>query len=551
MYKIRQMMKKNTVRLPLIMAPLMAATACGALPGLPGSSSDEASVSVVNADVDESFGSATSEQTDADGTSEFDTEQNDTDETGNNDDAGADDENRDSASDGAPGGEVAADGAITLVTEDKRMSTNPDSLTRGWGLLEADGATTTLAIDGEGAPAGFKFLIIDYQVLGGDNGNLFEEALRVITEDEVFPNLVNVNQIPKAGTVLNTFAVFEVPETVSTFRFEGGAPEGERDGFTAAYDIVLTPAVAAATDSTEPPISVEAESIDITLLTDEAIMSTNPGTPDRGSAELTVDGAVTTEKIDAVGATEGFKFVIVDYQMAGLDSGNFFDQAFRLQADDEWYPPLSDINEIVRAGGVFNGEVVFEVPADVESVILEGGFPTALGDEGFTAQFQIVFAGTGDETAAPTDDSDDDAAGGEPSAIEAVAWDINQVSDGDLMSTNPSTPTRGSGRLSVDGAITTAKIEAVGAAAGFKFVIIDYQLAGTESGNFFDQSFRLQSEGEWYQPQVDINEIVRPGEVFNGQLVFEIPEEAGTVLLEGGMPLGSPDGTTARFEISF
>ncbi len=65
------------------------------------------------------------------------------------------------------------------------------------------------------------------------------------------------------------------------------------------------------------------------------------------------------------------------------------------------------------------------------------------------------------------------------------------------------------------------------------------------------QAFRLQSDGEWYQPLNNIDEITKEGAAVNGQLFFQIPEDSGVVLLEGGMPLGSEDGTTTRFEISF
>lgn len=555
------------VRTGLVAAVTLVASSCG-LPGTPdllGSDDSSVEVSVVNAEPVEadSLSSAVADGGSSDSGAEDDSTGGA--DGGDGSDGAEDADGSPSAGDGSSstGGsdatssgtdqlptiavdELAIGDAITLVGDDKRMSTNPKDLTRGWGLLDVDRASTTASYDGQGATVGFKLLVVDYQVLGGDSGNFFDQAIRAIADGEVYPNLVGVNEISGPGWVFNSTAVFEIPETATEVRFEAGAPEGERDGFTAGYDLALSPA--AEVDDPTAELSapaIERRSDEITLVSSGAVMTTNTKTPDRGSGTLTIDEVRTSSRIDAVAAGSGRKFVIFDYQVASLSSGNFFQDAFRLEAAGEWYSPLTRINEIVGPGVVINSEVVFEVPAEADGLVLEAGFPTRLGQEGLTATFEITFA---DDEDTGGDGSQDAAADVE---LEAEAWDITLIHSDGVMSTNPGTPLRGAGELTIDSARTTVKIEAVGAEPGFKFVVVDFQLSGLSSGNFFNQAFRMQANGEWFSPLTRINEIVGPGVVFNGELVFQVPETATSVILEGGVPLGSVDGTTTRYEIEF
>lgn len=526
----------------MIMGPLMATSAC-ALPGLPGSDDESATVSVVNAEPvlgSESEGDGESVEGRSDGDDGAVTTTVVVD-SADQDDAEADSDTNDADSvapvvSGPDVIEMAGPEAIALVGTEDRMSTNPGNLTRGNGYLAVDRVYTTGLFDDIAANPGSKIAVVEYQLSGLENGNFFDESLRVIAGGETYPTLTSINETPRLGKIFNSRAIFEIPSDATSLVVEGGAPEGELDGFTTRYDVALSPS-----DGGPLPIpaATEAASVGITLVSDNPRMSTNPERADRGSGNLTIDAARAVTKIEAESALPGFRFVIFDYQLLGIDDGNFFEHAFRVEANGEWYTPIGNINEIVDPGLVYNGQLFFHLPADADELRLEGG-TTERQDEGFRTEYTIML------DSAATADADEPVT---DVAVEAEASEITLVSSEDVMSTNTGNVGRGWGRLSIDAARSTAKIEQFGAAPGFKYVVIDYQLLGVSGGNFFEHAFRLRAEGEWYSPIGNINEIVDEGVVFNGELVFEVPAGASMLILEGGMPEGSPEGFTVRYEV--
>lgn len=129
-----------------------------------------------------------------------------------------------------------------------------------------------------------------------------------------------------------------------------------------------------------------------TLLTGDGEASLNPSDPQQSKAVLTIDEVRSTrEALDST-ASAGTKFVVVEFQVLGVQYGNFFENAFRLQAADEWYSPVSSINLIIQIGEVVNDAVVFEIPAEANDLVLEVGAPPIL-EEGWTTTFGITFPG--------------------------------------------------------------------------------------------------------------------------------------------------------------
>lgn len=542
----------------VVLASAVLGAACG-LPSLDALGGDEAEVEIVNADASDTADDAAnglgSAVADEDGKSGDDADEIDPLA------AGSDDADTDATEEPAPADapataavdepviEVAAAGAIQLDGDEDRMTLSPKNPTGGWGQLILDGARSQKDYEGKSAELDSKFVIVEYQLWGEVSGNFFDDAFRMYAGGEAYSPLFNINEIPKPGAVINAEVAFEVPRSETVLQLEAGMPAGSADGFTTLYNIDMSPATEEDQQSEALALSdadVEAIGGEIELLTAESNMTIDTGEPTGGWATLSVDEVVATAKIEDVGAGPRHKFIIIDFQLLGGQSDNFFEPALRLKADDEWYGPLDTLNEIIDVGEVFNGSVTFRVPREAEEFIFEGGVPERWTD-GLRAAygFSLWDASEGiDDT-----DTDTDAAAATV-PVEAEATDIALIGSEERMTTDTSDP-RGWGTLSIDRAYTTAKIEQNGARTGFKFLIIEYQLLGGESDNLFEQAFRLEAEDELYSPLNNINEILDAGEVFNGSLVFEVPIEAATVVLEGGVVPGSIDGFTTTSEISF
>ncbi len=533
----------------VVVASAVLGVACG-LPGLDALESGEADVEIVNADAAESDTSDLGSAALGDADSEADGSVSDA----GKDTAGDGGENTDDdgTTDGgeqtivATGGDIietASGAAISLVGTEDRMTTAPDRPTRGWGYLTVDRAFSTAEHEDNTATAGSKFVVVEYQLLVGEDGNFFEQAFRLLADGEIYSPLNSINSIGSPASVVNDRLVFEVPLAAQVLQLEGGVPSGSADGFTALYDIDLAPA--SGTETAEAPLTdAEVEAIigDIQASAETA-MTIDTGEPEGGFGNLTVDGGRATAKIEDTSAGPDHKFLIVDFQLLGVERDNFFDHALRIETEGEWYGSIVSFNEILTAGEVYNGSVIFRVPRSATDFVLEGGMPERWADGlRTTVSFSLWDPAEGIEADEPNDSAE--------VAIEAEATDVSLIGDEDRMTIDPELP-RGFGRLTIDRVYTTAKIEQDGAKEGFKFLLVDYQLLGIERDNFFDEAFRLEAGGELYSPLNNINEIIAAGEVYNGTLVFEVPAGTTMARLESGVIAGATDGYTANHQIIF
>lgn len=528
----------------VVMASAALGAACG-LPNLDALGGDDADVEIVNADASNTQGSdgflGGEDDRDGDAGSGLGSAAVDGEDDGTDVDTELEAPTPTATSSGII--ETASGAAITLASTDDRMSLSPSKPSGAWGYLTVDGAFSSATYDDASATPGSKFVAIDYQLLGAEHGNFFDDAFRLIAAGETYSPIGNINDIASAGSVNNSVVVFEVPTAAQVLQLEGGVVGGSADGFTALYDIGLSPADPS--EVVEVALSdAEVEAIVGGIEANPATaMSIDPGQPTGGFATLTVDGGRATARIDGTSAGPDFKFLIIDIQLLGVEQDNLFDEAFRLEADGEWYGPLGSLNETLSTGEVFNGSLTFQVPRTTTDFVLEGGMPEQWSDGlRTTVAFSLwdPAEGVGEDTES-TDTTVE---------VEAEATGISLVGDDNRMTIDPTTP-RGWGSLTLDRAYTTAKIEQDGARPGFKFLLIEYQLLGAESDNFFDEAFRLEAANELYSPLNNINEIIDTGEVFNGTVIFEVPIGVTSARLEAGVVAGSTDGFTTNFEITF
>ena len=438
--------------------------------------------------------------------------------------------------------EVADQTMVALVGTEDRMTLNPEKPTGGWGYLTVDRAYTTAMVDDVPASTGNKFVAVEYQMLAANNGNFFDQTFRLLADGKTYSPANNINEIGSAAAVFNDVVFFEVPLDTGDVQLEGGAVSGSSDGFTAVYDIGFRPAEPADV----PPASLPDDQLnaivgDIQLTSDDARMTMDTSQPTGGWGTLTLHGGMATAKIEDTSAGPGFKFLVLDVQVLGQERDNLFDEAFRVEADGELYQTLTGVNEVLAPGQVYNSALVFRVPQETSDFVLEAGMPERWTDGlRATVSFSLWDPSEGvTESEAGTD-----------VAVEAEATSITLVGDEQRMTTDPS-DARGWGTLTLDRAYTTAKIEQDGARDGYKYLVIEYQLLGGERDNFFDEALRLETNGELYSPLTGINEIVAPGEVFNGAVVFEIPLSAVEIRFEGGAVPGSTDGFITNYNISF
>lgn len=539
----------------VVVASAVLGAACGIqnLDALGG----EADVEIINADAGDT---ADGEDTEADGFSSLgsatdgtatdgDADDNATDQDNGEDALKLDEDDEASGAENAPvtqnaAGliEVADRTMVSLVGSEDRMTLNPEKPTGGWGYLTVDRAYTTAMVADVAATDGNKFVAVEYQLLSAENGNFFDETFRLLAGGRTYSPANNINEIGAPGGVVNDVVFFEVPIETGEVQLEGGVISGSSDGFTAVYDIGFRKAEASDGSTATALADDEVDAIvgDIQVTSPDARMTMDTSQPTGGWGTLTVHGGMATAKIEDTSAGAGFKFLALDVQVLGQERDNLFDEAFRVEADGELYQTLTGVNEVLAPGQVYNSTILFRVPRETTDFVLEAGVPERWTDGlRTTVSFSLWDPSEGITEPEPTD-----------VAAEAEATAITLVGDEQRMTTDPS-DARGWGTLTVDRAYTTAKIEQNGAREGFKFLIVEYQLLGGERDNFFDEAFRMEANGELYSPRNGINEIVGPGEVFNGSVVFEVPLSAVSVVLEGGAVPGSTDGFTTNYNISF
>lgn len=272
------------------------------------------------------------------------------------------------------GGPVGADSvavAIELVADDAEMNLQPDG--QGWGRLSVDGAYSSRFVDDRTAAEDTKLLVVDVQVIPVNPGNLVAEAFRLEHAGIDHLPVGRISEIANIGEVYNDSILFEIPVDAATVTLHGGVPKGPAAGRRTAYEITLAPGRPEAAPVAETAVDGAVGAITATGPTAE--ISTQPDDEDWGT--LTVDAARSGVIAGDLVATPDTKLVTIDITVTG-GRGNLFDRAFRLRAGDEWYSPITRINETLEEGQTYRGELVFEVPRSAFDLVLEAGFPSAL-----------------------------------------------------------------------------------------------------------------------------------------------------------------------------
>ncbi len=295
--------------------------------------------------------------------------------------------------DPAPGGatgdqEVAT--AITLTSARNEMNLQPDD--QEWGLLFVDGARTDRAYGDLAPGSGAKLLIVDVSIHPVDGGNLFDEAFRVHVGDTTISPAIRINTTLSLGQVFNDVVVFEIPADATTVTFEGGLPESQGPARRATYELALEPGQPEMV--TMDDAAVEATTTAIELISPDAAFNLQPDDAEWGTLEI-VSVTSTLQTFDAT-ASSDTRLIVVEFAMTVGRGGNFFDEAFRMQVDGEWYDPVTQLNTTVDEGEVVNGTMTFDVPRTGDPVVLEAGFPSVVADFDWpwdlrTATFEITF----------------------------------------------------------------------------------------------------------------------------------------------------------------
>jgi len=317
----------------------------------------------------------------------------------------ADDDGDADPSDGSESDDAdsAAGGATTLVAYEEAVeivpssaptlvSTNIDRPFQGWSEMTVHGAFAITSLDGEAAPAGEKFVVVDFQLLGIEaTANVLDNAFRLFVGDERFsPIAPNINRIVSGGEVLNSQLVFSVPGDAVDFTLEAGIIDPGADGYQSSFDFTLTPG-----EAPEPLVRTDAPDMvgEATLVSAENLMT---GTPHRlnptwSPFEVEVVEATRAARVGPNGARPGFVFVLIEVEAVATGSyGLLQTPGFRIEADGELYGHDTYINESLSTGESAKASLLFEVPDSVFALKLEAGVPAGF-DSGNRAVFDIVF----------------------------------------------------------------------------------------------------------------------------------------------------------------
>ena len=263
--------------------------------------------------------------------------------------------------------------AIELTADDNEMNTQPDDVE--WGLLTISQAYLATSTGEFAATSGSKLLVVDFELVPVKGGNVFGEAFRLQAADQWFNPINKINRTVQLGDVLNDSLIFEVPESVTWATLHGGLPEELGVGRRTSYELTFEPG-----ELEGPPLRSDAE---VLALTGEAVQTSTGNEfnlqPDDDEWGILTPTGVRTSLIEGDDtASLETMLVVVSFDVTVGEGGNFFDQAFRLQADGEWYGPVVNINDTYSAGEVFSGWVMFEVPRSVSDLTFEAGVPSAV-----------------------------------------------------------------------------------------------------------------------------------------------------------------------------
>ena len=276
-----------------------------------------------------------------------------------------------------------ADEYAELVV-DSAYSTNSYSDSAGWPMAQQPRNSS--------AGPGNKLVVIDLQLRSRASGNMSDTALRLVDSatGAIFGPMTTINMAANAGTIVNAPILFEVPADLTQFQLQGGALDGDRDGYQATFDIQLesgdisshVPTDVTFAEGPAQAAQVSQDNLGNSLLDKLGGKYT--------FATINVSGGQVSAKIEGDAAPVGYKWLTLDVQIIGEGALSVVNESsLRLVVGDEWYPSLTNINAGISNGGVWSGSVVFEIPAAASEATLAFGMPTGWVDIGELAEFRI------------------------------------------------------------------------------------------------------------------------------------------------------------------
>lgn len=180
---------------------------------------------------------------------------------------------------------------------------------------------------------------------------------------------------------------------------------------------------------------------------------------------------------------------------------NFWDSSFRLLVDGVPRAPVSNLNEIVESGAAKDGDVLFDVPWAVQSLVL------AVRHYGETAELPLAVSGT----RAPVPPS-------LPPGPRRVTLD------------GPAELSFAKSPRTTYTVLALASERRRPGVLGLRFRIRMHVLDGA-GANFWDDRFRLLVDGVPRAPDSNLNLVVDAAAAKDGEITFEVPESARQLAL--------------------
>jgi hypothetical protein len=323
--------------------------------------------------------------------------------------------------------------------------------------------------------------------------------------------------------------------------------DGDGDGAGKDPGAETTPTRSADQTSTgrEPSTaSVDGVATVLEMVSDDNVMTVDLSNPAGELAVVTVDHVYSTAQVrynaglgyahrsGNVAAQPGSKLVVVDLQLLTLTQyGSYSDGTFRLLDETgRLYGPYDDVRIGTNSGKLLNEHLLFEVPADLLSFTFQAGVPDGQ-QAGEQAAWRVSLA-------------PGDVSGFRPTTalIEEGPAEVVRTSDSEIGSLSTEDPEE-LGSFQVLGAEVAADTGGAVPDPGFQWIVVEVQAVSQyRYGRIRDEGFRLQADGEWYPPLVQINQQAGLGDVVIMQLPFEVPIGVDSATLEIGNPVDWPGG---------
>jgi len=203
----------------------------------------------------------------------------------------------------------------------------------------------------------------------------------------LYSPMVNFSTMTWAGSLFNEQIFFEIPADLMSFSIQGGAMDGDRDGFQTVWEVDLTPGDISGYLPDESPVVEGPATFELVSETNVGSSSLRDGPPDL--ATMDVLSAEVLSKYDGSAPDLGFKWLLLEVQIVAPERVNFGEEAIHVEAEGEWYPHPFQINELLQPGQVWAGQLLFEVPVSASEALLKFGAPTSWPD-GERAEYKLA-----------------------------------------------------------------------------------------------------------------------------------------------------------------